>query len=502
MDYTSIRKLLYQDRNKLDDFDILDNEASKIEPFLYERLIQLEYLHPKHKYSNEEILRIFNDVFYIVTLFFRDKNPLANYADYRQIANPNNQNDMLSINRQWVELSMIYVILARFNRVEWFKEMKSHSKLFGIIKDEIVKHQNAYTYSALSQLSQGTAIADEDAIIHTLTTDTEGRFFFMRVDVDFAPRNIQEVIDSKESLRDCLFAGDELHEVVNTICKDKEQKLALIDRLLEPEKEGYGNLDTRITESYRCLHELRSELTGESLPEKLPFESFSDSLGLIGCGVSINTDDVASVADELKDPDAIRKRMDELLAEYNRLKEKLEIFSEDETEEDMVEVEDESSDEDYDEEDEWDDQYDDVFKSEINPQKAFEKLEYLDDPRVTEDYPRFFVFFKVLLYIHWINNEQNKFLKWANFHWRRGWDKDYKFKFSNNIDKKIRDAHIAKWGDETLPDISKAYRALAIEVLSKFTEKVNGNKIIDNIAFYNDGVTKRINDGKKLEYPF
>ena len=202
-------------------------------------------------------------------------------------------------------------------------------------------------------------------------------------------------------------------------------------------------------------------------------------------------------------PEAIKKRMDELLVEYNRLKEMLEKFSEDETgEEDMVGDENEGSDEDYVEEDEWDATYDDVFNTEINPQKVFEKLEYMDDPRVTEDYPRFFVFFKVLLYIGWIKNQQNNFLKWANCHWERGWEKTHCFKFSNNIQKEIRDAHISKWGDATLPDISKAYRAFAIDVLSKFAEKVNGGKIIDIADFYNDGVTKRINDGKKLEYPF
>ena len=69
MDFTNIRQLVYRERKSLDEFGILDDDKSKITPFLYDRLIHIDYLHPKHKYSNEEILRILNDVFFFHTLF-------------------------------------------------------------------------------------------------------------------------------------------------------------------------------------------------------------------------------------------------------------------------------------------------------------------------------------------------------------------------------------------------------------------------------------------------
>lgn len=157
-----------------------------------------------------------------------------------------------------------------------------------------------------------------------------------------------------------------------------------------------------------------------------------------------------------------------------------------------------------DEIEEWNSQNDSVFKNVINPQRVFEKLEYMNDPRVTDDYPRIFVFFKILLFLGWINNHQKNFLKWANLHWKLGWEKDYNFKFGNNIKKELRDTQISSWDENTLPnsDTGKAYRALAKKVLDILTEKVNDNRIIDRKFFYKDGVKERINDGKKLEYPF
>lgn len=272
MDFTNIRQLIYRERKNLDEFDILNDDKSKITPFLYDRLIHIDYLHPKHKYTNEEILRILNDVFFYHTLFFKDDNPLAHYADYQQISNPDNSSDTLSKNRQWVEMAIAYVILNRFNGVEWFREKKSHARFFDFIKEEIEKHRRAYMYS---MLTAGEGAAIEDKIINTITSDCEGRRFIMIINEDFPLRDIQEIIDSRESLQNCLLAGGELRGVVDMLCMDNEQKMQLIDRLLEPEKEHYGVFDSTIRAAYRSLYELKSELTGEPLPEQLPFEKAS-----------------------------------------------------------------------------------------------------------------------------------------------------------------------------------------------------------------------------------
>lgn len=156
------------------------------------------------------------------------------------------------------------------------------------------------------------------------------------------------------------------------------------------------------------------------------------------------------------------------------------------------------------EEKEWDDTYDEVFKDGLNPRQIFYKLENMTYPRVTDNYPRIFVFFRVLLYLGWIENHQKNFLKWANCHWKLNWKHNHNFKFSNNIQKEFRDTDIADWDDNTCngSDIGNAYRSLAKKVLDELAEKVNGGKIVDRITFYEEGVKSRINDGKKLAYPF
>lgn len=318
MDYTKIRQLIYRERKNLDEFDILNDDQSKITPFLYDRLIHIDYLHPKHKYTNEEILRILNDVFFYHTLFFKDDNPLAHYADYQQISNPDNRSDTLSKNRQWVEMAIAYVILNRFNGVEWFREKKSHARFFDFIKEEIEKHRRAYMYS---MLTAGEEAAIEDKIINTITSDCEGRRFIMIINEDFPLRDIQEIIDSRESLQNCLLAGGELREVVDMLYMDNEQKMQLIDRLLEPEKEHYGVFDSTIRAAYRSLYELKSELTGEPLPEQLPFEKAS-----ICTPPMMATPPSIQVYQKEKKADERDARIAELEKEIGALKEELSKF--------------------------------------------------------------------------------------------------------------------------------------------------------------------------------
>ncbi len=156
------------------------------------------------------------------------------------------------------------------------------------------------------------------------------------------------------------------------------------------------------------------------------------------------------------------------------------------------------------EDENWDDSFDGVFTAGINPQKVFSKLEKRDDPRVHEFYPRFFVFFRVLLFLGWIENHQKHFLEWANHHWECGWKKPHNFKFGNNIQKELRDADMSTWNDKTCngSDIGDAYRNLAKGVLELFSEKTDDNKIKDRVEFYVDSEACLINNGENLDYPF
>ncbi len=263
MNYSLIRPLIYRERKKLEEFNVFNGHKKFIvNAFLYDRLLKIDYLHPKHDYATEETRRIFNDVHFFMTLFFLDENPLAHYADYRKIPNPNQQKDDLSQHRTVVELSMIYVILQCWHKTDWFKQKFNHDKFFEVLSGEIEK------------IVSNNHITDDTNIAKTLISESFYYRFTMYIDRDFAPRNIQEVVDGKESLKDCLAVGKDISEAVNLLCKDNTQKLGLIARLLEPEEEGYGAFSAPIPDAYRSLHELRSELTGQPLPAKLPFEKF------------------------------------------------------------------------------------------------------------------------------------------------------------------------------------------------------------------------------------
>lgn len=274
MDYTKIRQLIYCNRQDISEFGIYEDCDFKVNPFLYERLKKVSYLHPSYDYANSEMLRIFNDVYFILTAFFMDERPLANYANYRRIANPNNERNILSNNRSLVEICMLYVILNRFNGANWFREKKTHSEFFNVIRDEVYKYRNPQdVQSVLDQLRGAENIA------YTITGECESMRFFMSVKEDFPPRDIQEVINSGESLKECLFAGKNISEAVNSLCKDKKQKLKLIERLLEAEKEDYGVMDPTICAAYKSLYELKSDLTGEPLPEKMRFDRAGGAIG-------------------------------------------------------------------------------------------------------------------------------------------------------------------------------------------------------------------------------
>lgn len=263
MNYSLIRPLIYRERKKLEEFNVLDEHKDiMVNAFLYDRLLKIDYLHPKHDYATEETRRIFNDVYFFMTLFFLDENPLAHYADYRKIPNPNQQEDKLSQRRTVVELSMIYVILQCWHKTDCFKQKIYHDKFFVVLNGEIEK------------IVSNDHITDDTNIAKTLTSKSFYYRFLMSIHRDFAPRNIQEVIDGKESLKDCLAVGKDISKAVNLLCKNNTQKLGLIARLLEPEEEGYGAFSAPIPDAYRSLHELRSELTGQPLPAKLPFEKF------------------------------------------------------------------------------------------------------------------------------------------------------------------------------------------------------------------------------------
>lgn len=266
MDYIHIRPLVYHEICDLTDFDV-DNEKS-INCQLYENLLTTWQLNPKFKGVYPEILRLFNDAYFYLTIIFMVKRPLEIYPDICDDAGSISKDFGWhdgSEARELVILCMLHTFLRTF-----YKDLtKPQQKLLQAINEELYKSSNPQ--NALTLLSR--LRGEEEDVVYKITGSFESNIRSYTIPKEYyTPRNIQEVIDSREDLRTCLFAGDSIAEAVDILCKEKEQKLQLINRLLEPEKDHYGVMDSVITAAYRSLYELRAELTGEPLPEKLPFE--------------------------------------------------------------------------------------------------------------------------------------------------------------------------------------------------------------------------------------
>lgn len=275
MDYTKVpRILIYKDRSSLEDFGVY--EPQSFNATLFNALMSLDDLKPRYKGAFQEILRLFNDAYFFLTQVFLEKNPIERYATYCNMAGVLSREydyEGGSESREKVVKCMLIVMLQTFGEDLPAPQQRLLSAIVDDVNDSNYNHKDLR--ASLKQV-----MGEIDDVVFKIT----GIFQFNNKHgsihkQDYTRRDIQELLDSGISLEECLTAGKILHEAVNTLCVDKEQKLALIDRLLEPEKKGYGCLDTYVRESYRCLYELRSELTGKPLPEKLPFERAAEALG-------------------------------------------------------------------------------------------------------------------------------------------------------------------------------------------------------------------------------
>jgi len=81
-------------------------------------------------------------------------------------------------------------------------------------------------------------------------------------------------MQSKDFLKDFIALDSELiTEYITTVCTHDHQRLLLIRKTIQLEKESYGFLDMRIVQGYHTLYKLQADLTGTPMPEKLPCDN-------------------------------------------------------------------------------------------------------------------------------------------------------------------------------------------------------------------------------------
>jgi hypothetical protein len=85
MEYTKFpRELIYYDRLSLDEFGIDKDKSLNHE--IYEQLLRLKCIVPTKEETEQLILKIFNDVYYILTLAFIEKRPVFQIENYIAIS--------------------------------------------------------------------------------------------------------------------------------------------------------------------------------------------------------------------------------------------------------------------------------------------------------------------------------------------------------------------------------------------------------------------------------
>lgn len=452
MVYTKVpRILIYKERSSLEDFGVY--ESKSFNAILYESLMTLDDLKPWIKGAFHEILRLFNDAYYYLTLIFLEKNPLEHYPDYCYDFGVFPQGydfDWDSESRETVLKSMIYVMLRTFGKNLPAPQLHLLTAMVADINEKT------------SIRDMGTALkrlrGEEEDIAYKITCNFE--FNIMPGSIskeDYSRRDIQELLDSGESLKECLSSGRILREAVNILCESKEQKQALIERLLEPEKEGYGILDKEVTESYRCLYELRSELTGEPLPEKLPFERKAGALGppmLPRYSQDVSNDYSNNVSGDQQADIDLQTRIEELEEQVDHQEKQLieansintqQATRIKELDEQVIELQQKL--EENSGEQRWIDWMDwDVFHPSIKAEEVYKTIDTMATPELGEK-AKCYALFRVLKEIKWLKKgaAQKDVLKWWSAHFGCEWHSDNQLKFTTLPDAITKATTTDQW---------------------------------------------------------
>ena len=102
------RELVYYDRLSLDEFGIDEDKSLNHE--IYEQLLRLQCIISTKEETEQLILKIFNDVYYILTLVFLEKRPVFQIENYITISRKDRYY-LLSSEKESVIFSILCIFL-------------------------------------------------------------------------------------------------------------------------------------------------------------------------------------------------------------------------------------------------------------------------------------------------------------------------------------------------------------------------------------------------------
>lgn len=214
MNYSKIpRELICFTHRSLDHYDVDDRKYANF--FFFEQMLKMDILSPQYKETESQILAIFNDAYFILTLVFLEKRPILRLGYYREIARiwPGGG---VSLEREVIVLSLVYEILGLI------KQELPHSVLY--FKEELKRFLSAkkdYVYYFFS--------IKEDVYRYSITL--------------FYPKKITKEVVNKIDWEDLTdnFDLETIQDIVDTLGRDNKEKLIIVEGIFEAEA-STGNM--------------------------------------------------------------------------------------------------------------------------------------------------------------------------------------------------------------------------------------------------------------------
>lgn len=243
MDYTKLpRNLIYRERRSLVEFGVKSNHINSM---IFKRMQELPMFRDMVD-GDVCALRCFNNAYYICLLILNDDFPRLRIRLYVDLALDKDR-WKYSFDAQAMTMGIVYILLKACRIEEGFlQDLYTFFRRFGW--DSNGARFSFYNMVDSISLKSYTVYKSE-----------------------FAPRIVEEGMQSKDFLKDFIALDSELiTEYITTVCTHDHQRLLLIRKTIQLEKESYGFLDMRIVQGYHTLYKLQADLTGTPMPERLP----------------------------------------------------------------------------------------------------------------------------------------------------------------------------------------------------------------------------------------
>lgn len=213
------RELVYYDRLSLDEFGIENDKSLNHE--IYEQLLRLECIKLTKEETEQLILKIFNDVYYILTLAFLEKRPVFQIENYIAISK-DDRYYLLGSAKESIIFTILCIIL-------------------NICKDTLNSNQKLFL-EKVSEHAGDCLFSNPDCNVIL----SESQYMsFSQNDCDFHPRKMtQEVVSQIDwGKMTNNFNPKDIEAIVNNIGKSNNEKKIIIRAIFDAITISDSNLD-------------------------------------------------------------------------------------------------------------------------------------------------------------------------------------------------------------------------------------------------------------------